>query len=30
MRYFYLDFSNDGDIDDPDYNVCGFCRDLGI
>lgn len=30
MRYFELDYSTDGDIDDPDYNVCGFCRDLGI
>ncbi len=30
MRYFELDYSTEGDIDDPDYNVCGFCRDLGI
>ncbi|EOV9543741.1 immunity 22 family protein [Cronobacter sakazakii] len=30
MRYFELDYSTDGDTDDPDYNVCGFCRDLGI
>ncbi|ELY4859008.1 immunity 22 family protein [Cronobacter sakazakii] len=30
MRYFELDYSTDGDIDDPDYQVCGFCKDLGI
>lgn len=30
MRYFGLDYSTDGDTDDSNYNVCGFCRDLGI
>ncbi|ELY3740251.1 immunity 22 family protein [Cronobacter sakazakii] len=30
MRYFELDYSTDGDIDDPDYQVCGFCKGLGI
>lgn len=29
-RYFELDYSNDGDIDDPDYKICGFCKGLGI
>ncbi len=30
IRYFELDYSTDGDIDDPDYQVCGFCKELGI
>ncbi|ELY4677571.1 immunity 22 family protein [Cronobacter turicensis] len=30
MAYFELDYSTEGDIDDPNYKVCGFCRDLGI
>ncbi len=30
IRYFELDYSTDGDIDDPDYKICGFCKELGI
>jgi hypothetical protein len=29
LNYFELDFSTDGDFDDPNYKVCGFCRDIG-
>ncbi|MHA8113676.1 immunity 22 family protein [Kosakonia cowanii] len=28
--YFALDYSTDGDFDDPAYQVCPFCRYLGI
>lgn len=28
-QYFTLDYSTEGDFDDPDYAVCGFCKDVG-
>lgn len=28
LKYFELDFSTEGDFDDPDYKVCGFCSDI--
>lgn len=28
LEYFKLDYSG-LDIDDPDYKVCGFCKDIG-
>jgi len=27
--YFELDYSSDKDIDDSEYKVCGFCKDVG-
>ncbi|XLX40460.1 immunity 22 family protein [Ectopseudomonas mendocina] len=30
MSYFEIDHSTEGDFDDPNYKLCGFCRDLGI
>ncbi len=30
MGYFELDYATDGDIGDAGYQVCAFCRDLGI
>lgn len=30
MHYFELDYSGEGEIDDPNYKVCRFCQDLGI
>lgn len=29
MAYFELDYSAEGDFDDPDYKVCQFCKDIG-
>ncbi len=29
QKYFELDYSTEGDFDDPDYKVCGFCKDIG-
>ncbi|UFH51283.1 immunity 22 family protein [Pseudomonas sp. KNUC1026] len=29
QKYFELDYSVEGDFDDPAYRVCGFCRDVG-
>lgn len=29
-KYFELDYSTEGDFDDPEYKVCGFCKDLKI
>lgn len=28
-QYFELDYSKEGDFDDPDYRQCGFCKDTG-
>lgn len=28
-KYFELDYATEGDFDDPAYQVCGFCKDLG-
>lgn len=28
--YFALDYSTEGDFDDPAYKICPFCRYLGI
>ncbi len=27
-EYFKLDYSVEGDFDDPKYEICGFCRDI--
>ncbi|MBK5537985.1 immunity 22 family protein [Pseudomonas sp. TH05] len=29
MEYFQLDYSVEGDFDDPSYKLCGFCEDIG-
>ena len=29
MDYFKLDYSVEGDFDDPCYKPCGFCKDIG-
>lgn len=29
MSYFELDYSVEGDFDDPNYKLCGFCKDIG-
>lgn len=29
LEYFKLDYSTGGDFDDPNYQVCGFCIDIG-
>lgn len=29
MSYFELDYSVEGDFDDPSYKLCGFCKDVG-
>ncbi|WP_397457604.1 immunity 22 family protein [Pseudomonas asplenii] len=29
MAYFKLDYSVEGDFDDPAYQLCGFCKDIG-
>jgi Immunity protein 22 len=28
-KYFQLDYSTEGDFDDPAYKLCGFCKDTG-
>ncbi len=28
-KYFELDYSVEGDFDNPNYKVCGFCQDIG-
>lgn len=28
-KYFELDYSTEGDFDDPNYKVCQFCQDIG-
>lgn len=28
-QYFELDYSTEGDFDNPNYKVCGFCKDTG-
>jgi len=30
MSYFEIDHSTEGDFEDPNYKLCGFCRDVGI
>ncbi|PHN16752.1 immunity 22 family protein [Pseudomonas sp. ICMP 561] len=30
QRYFELDYSTEDGFDDPDYRICGFCKDVGI
>ncbi|WP_149274988.1 immunity 22 family protein [Pareuzebyella sediminis] len=27
--YFRLDYSVEGNFDDPTYKICGFCKDIG-
>lgn len=27
-EYFKLDYSVEGDFDDPNYKICGFCKDI--
>ena len=29
QAYFELDYSTEGDFDNPDYKVCQFCKDIG-
>jgi hypothetical protein len=29
LKYYELDYSTEGDFDDPDYIVCQFCQDIG-
>lgn len=29
LKYFELDYSVDGDFDDPSYKLCKFCQDIG-
>jgi len=29
-EYFNLDYSDNRDIDSPDYKVCRFCKDIGV
>lgn len=29
LKYFELDYSTEGDFDDPEYEVCQFCKDIG-
>ncbi len=28
FKYFEMDYSTEGDFDDPNYKVCGFCKDI--
>ncbi|KAA8999401.1 hypothetical protein FJU30_13780 [Affinibrenneria salicis] len=30
MQYFALDYSVEGDFDDPNYQLCAFCKDIGL
>lgn len=30
IKYFELDYSTEGDFDDPSYKVCAFCQYLGV
>lgn len=29
LKYFEIDHSTEGDFDNPSYNICGFCKDIG-
>lgn len=29
MEYFKISYSIDSDINDPNYPLCGFCKDIG-
>jgi hypothetical protein len=28
LKYFELDYSTEGDFDDPEYKLCEFCKDI--
>lgn len=28
--YFEIDYSTEGELDHPDYKLCGFCKDTGV
>ncbi|EMT5587514.1 TPA: immunity 22 family protein [Providencia stuartii] len=30
ISYFQLDYSVEGDFDDPNYKICQFCKDVGL
>lgn len=30
LKYFELDYSVEGDFDDPTYKLCDFCKDIGL
>lgn len=30
QQYFELDYSTEDGFDDPDYRICGFCKDVGV
>ncbi|CDH06152.1 conserved hypothetical protein [Xenorhabdus bovienii str. oregonense] len=30
MEYFQLDYSVEGDFEDPNYKLCQFCEDIGL
>ncbi|WP_445373795.1 immunity 22 family protein [Photorhabdus tasmaniensis] len=30
MKYFELDYSVEGNFDDPNYKLCQFCKDIGL
>lgn len=30
LKYFELDYSTEGDLDDPNYTPCQFCKDVNI
>lgn len=29
LQYFELDYSTEGDFEDPKYRICQFCKDIG-
>nr|WP_306309658.1 immunity 22 family protein [Xenorhabdus yunnanensis] len=29
MEYFQLDYSVEGDFENPNYKICQFCKDIG-
>jgi hypothetical protein len=30
LQYFELDYSTEGDFEDPEYKLCQFCTDIGV
>ncbi|PHM59280.1 immunity 22 family protein [Xenorhabdus sp. KK7.4] len=30
IKYFELDYSVEGNFDDPNYKLCQFCKDVGL
>jgi hypothetical protein len=30
LKYFELDYSTEGDFEDPEYKLCQFCKDLSV